>query len=1004
MESAKKLSQVRASIQQIADSNIIGINFGKLDGTIVDANDEFLRMVGYTREDLEAGRLNWLKMTPPEWGVATRLAAKKFEDIGKAAPFEKEFFRKDGTRVPVLIGIVTAPEPETGGLCFVMDLTERKESEKDLDRLMVERFAMLDSAGDGIFGMDMEGRCTFINPAGSRMLGYGAEECRGRDMHDLLRTTRAGGFPAADALRKGVELRVDQEMLWRKDGTALPVEYSSCPVVVNGRNEGSVVCFKDIGERKQAEEKLRASEERFRSAFANAAAGMCISDLEGRLLEVNQALGQFTGYSQAELLAANAAALSHPDDLHTSDSQIGQLLRREIPGFVAEKRYLRKDGSIASARCSISALLDGAGNPDRFVTIAEDITEQVEAKLELRRTEERCRSIVENTHEGICLLDAAGGITYANPRLKAMLGYAGEAKLEWKGILFEEDYADAERRFELRKKGGSESYETRLRRDNGTPLWVNCSASPIPDQQGSFAGALCMFTDVSARKALEAQLLQAQNMEAVGQLAGGIAHDFNNLLTVILGHSAVLERKLAMEDPRLKGVVEIKKAGERAAALTRKLLAFSRNQVLRPRVIAVNRLIRGMEEMLGSLLGNGVELVTDLDPAAGHIEADPQQIEQAILNLAINARDAMPQGGLLLIESQRQDFENGAPAPGSLPPGSYSVVTLMDSGCGIDEETRARIFEPFFTTKGPGVGTGMGLSAALGIVNQSGGAISVSSELGCGTTFKIYLPLLESLGDDALGDDALPDAAAPTGETILVVEDDDAVRNLARNVLEEQGYRVVEAANAQDAFRAAETLPRLDLLLTDVEMSGMKGHEIAGRLSAARPEMKVLYMSEYTESGIVQQRKLDPKLNFLGKPFQPHELLWKIGSVLGKKTAPAKLLIVEDDAQTRSFLNFLLESNGYSVVQASNGKEAQWQCRENLPDLVITDLVMPEQDGVETIQAICREWPHLPVIAISGVLGGAYLEVAKKMGADAVIRKPFEPEVILEEIRRLTTE
>ncbi len=1006
---------MRAPIQQIADSNIIGINFAKRDGTIVEANDEFLRMVGYTREDLEAGRLDWIKMTPPEWAVATRLAVKQIEDIGKAAPFEKEFFRKDGTRVPVLIGIVASSEPETDGLGFAVDLTERKESEKGLDRLMVERFALLDAVADGIFGMDLEGRCTFINAAAVRMLGHGAEECQGRKMHDLVHSKRADGSaypaeecPALDALRKCVELRVDEEVLWRKDGTALPVEYSSHPIVVNGRTEGSVVTFKDISERKQAHEKLRASEERFRGAFAYAAAGMCISDLEGRLLEVNQALCRFTGYSEAELLASNAGTLSHPDDLHTSDRLISQILCKEIPGFVAEKRYIRKDGSIASARCSIAALSDSAGNPDRFVTIAEDITEQVEAKLELRRAEERYRCIVENTHEGICRCDTEGVVTYWNPRLKAMLGYAGDAKFECSDIHFEEDAADAERRFEIRKKGISESYETRLRRADGTPLCVSSSASPIPDRQGAFAGSLCMFTDVTARKQLEAQLLQAQKMEAVGQLAGGIAHDFNNLLTVILGYSSVLEQKLAAEDPRLKDVVEIKKAGERAAALTRKLLAFSRKQVLRPQAIAVNQLIRGMEEMLRSVIGNGVELATNLDPAVGNIQADPGQIEQVILNLAINARDAMSKGGSLLIESHRQDFEDETTRPCSLPAGAYVVVTFTDSGCGIDEQTRARIFEPFFTTKEPGVGTGLGLSTVLGIVNQSGGAISVWSEIDCGTTFKVYLPLMAAGVGARLKDtpSEILSRQFPTvtlgGETILVVEDDDAIRSLARNVLEAGGYRVVEAANGEEACRVAEIAPVLDLLLTDVEMSGMKGHQLASRLAAVRPGMKVLYMSGYSETGIVQQGMLDPGLNFLAKPFQPHELLWKISGVLGKKAAPAKLLVVDDDEQMRSFLSFLLESKGYSVVQASNGKEAQSRCQETLPDLVITDLIMPEQEGLETIHSICRQWPHLPVIAISGVLGGAYLEVAKKMGADAVIRKPFAPEVILNEVRRLT--
>jgi two-component system, cell cycle sensor histidine kinase and response regulator CckA len=1004
----QRLSQHRAPIQQLADSNIMGILFSKSDGPIVDANDEFLRMVGYSREDLEAGRLDWINMTPPEWGVASRLARQQMEETGKARPFEKEFFRKDGTRVPILIGIVAVSQPDLNRVGFVVDLTERKQAERDLDRLMIERFAMLDSVGDGIYGLDMDGRCTFINSAAVRMLGYAPEECQGRNMDHLIHSKSAGGsaygvetHAISGGVRKCEGVRSDHEVLWRKDGTSLVVEYSSYPIVVNGRVDGSLVSFKDIGERKKAEENLRASEERFRGAFANAAAGMCITDLEGRFLEVNQALCRMLGYGEAELLGARVEAVTHPEDLLTSDVLVRQLFRKEIPGFVAEKRYIKKDGGISWARCSVAVLADAAGAPARFVTIAEDITEQVKAKTDLRHTEELYRSIVENTQEGICMCDGDRDVTFCNQRLKTMLGYPeGGANFRCSDIHFEEDSEDSKRRFELRKTGVSQSYETRLCCADRTPLWVSASASPIPDDQGAFAGSLCMFTDVTARKRLEEQLRQAQKMEAVGQVAGGIAHDFNNLLTVILGYSAVLEQKLTAQDPLLKNVVEIKKAGEQAAALTQKLLAFSRKQVLRPRVISLNHLVRDMQAMLSRIIGEDVELVTELDPAVGNVKADPGQIEQVILNLTINARDAMQGGGKLLIESRRQDLDRDAAQLHSLPPGAYVLVTFTDNGCGIDESAKARIFEPFFTTKGPGVGTGLGLSTVLGIVNQSGGAIAVDSEVNYGTSFKIYLPLVEDAPSD-MQSPQLP-AATPAGEIILLVEDDDGIRGLARQVLEEHGYRVVEAASAKEAFRVAGLSPVVDLLLTDIVMGGMNGYELANQLSVLRPGMKILYMSGYSETGVVQQGMLEPGLNFLAKPFQPRELLWRIGEMLAKRAVPATLLIVDDDARVRGLLATLLESEGYSVSQASNGKEALARCHEALPDLVITDLVMPEQEGLETIHAICREWPHLPVIAISGAFGGAYLDFAKKLGADAVLRKPFEPDVILHEVRRLT--
>ena len=998
------LSQVRGPIHELADSNIIGIVFAKRVGPIIDANDEFLRTVGYTRDDLAAGKLNWVDMTPPEWSVVTRLARKQMDETGKAAPFEMEFFRKDGSRVPILIGVVALQQSDLDGLSFVLDLTERKQAERDMDRLMVERFAMLDSVGDGIYGLDKDARCTFINAAGVRMLGYEPEECQGRNMHDLIHYQHADGspFPAEscpllDALTKSTGVRLDNEVLWRKDGSCFAAECSSYPVVVNGHVEGTVVSFKDISEWKKAEEILRASEQRFRAAFAHAAAGMCISDSEGRLLEVNQALCHMTGYSEAELMDLTAQTITHPDDLDRPESFF-KLVSHESQGFVANRRYIRKDGNVARARCSVAVLSDGSEGPTRFITIAEDITEQVKAKADLRHTEQRYRSIVENAQEGICMFDAERNITYSNPRLKSMLGYAESERCS--NIYFEEDQEDCSRRFDLGKAGLSDSHEIRLKCADGSALWVNSSSSPIPDDEGRFAGSLCMFTDITARKLLEEQLRQVQKMEAVGQLAGGLAHDFNNLLTVILGYSGVLESKLSPEDPRLKNVTEIRRAGERAAALTRKLLALSRKQVLQPRVISVNHLIRDLESMLRRLIGEDIELVTELGRAAGNIKADPGQVEQVILNLVINARDAMPRGGRLTIKSQREDLDPAGAASLSLPPGTYVLLTFTDTGCGIDEKTKARIFEPFFTTKEPGVGTGLGLATVLGIVNQSGGAVYVQSEIDVGTAFRIYLPLVEDRASD-IESPQVP-AAAPAGEVILLVEDNGVIRLLAREVLEEHGYRVLEAANAEEALAVAELSPAVDLLLTDVVMAGMNGHDLAKQLTTLRPGLKVLFMSGYAENGIVQQGALEPGLNFLAKPFPPQELLWKTAEVLAKNAAPARLLIVDDDDEVRSYLSTLLESAGYSIVQASNGREAEARCQEMLPDLVITDLVMPEREGLETIHTICQRWPQLPVIAMSGAFEGTFLELAKRMGADVVLQKPFQEGIILSEVRRLT--
>ncbi len=313
---------------------------------------------------------------------------------------------------------------------------------------------------------------------------------------------------------------------------------------------------------------------------------------------------------------------------------------------------MRKNGDLRWATISASVTKDVSGTPNNVVCLVEDITEQLRAENELRLSEQRYRGIVENTHEGICMCDAQRQVTYANPRLHEMLGYEESACLECAKFHFESDQEDAARRFERRKQGISESYETRLRRQDGSPLWASTSASPLEDGQGNFSGGLCMFADITERKKLQGQLLQSQKMEAIGRLAGGIAHDFNNLLTVILGYSSILERKLSAQDPLSNNVVEIRKAGERAAVLTQKLLAFSRKQVQSRRIFALNHLIRDTEGMLQRLLGEQIRLVTDLDPAAGNIQADTGQMEQVLMNLAINSRDAMPKGGQLLIETR----------------------------------------------------------------------------------------------------------------------------------------------------------------------------------------------------------------------------------------------------------------------------------------------------------------------------------------------------------------
>jgi signal transduction histidine kinase/ActR/RegA family two-component response regulator len=394
---------------------------------------------------------------------------------------------------------------------------------------------------------------------------------------------------------------------------------------------------------------------------------------------------------------------------------------------------------------------------------------------------------------------------------------------------------------------------------------------------------------LEALRSTERQLIQSQKLEAVGRLAGGISHDFNNLLTVILGYSDIMLRQLGQEHPLRRNLDEIIRASERAAALTRQLLAFSRKQVMQPKVFAVNNVISELEKMLRRMIGEDIELRVNLQPDLGNIKADPVQLEQVIMNLVVNARDAMPKGGKLTIETSNTYLDQEyATEHMSVERGNYVMLAISDTGCGMNKETRQQIFEPFFTTKAQGKGTGLGLSTVYGIVKQSGGNIWVYSEEGRGTTFKIYFPQVMEDAEEYRR--AKTKLEAPRGsETILLVEDADWVRKLARQVLERAGYRVVEADSAAEAIRLIETNrngTKIDLVLTDVIMPGMSGNDMSKQLLATRPDLPVLYMSGYTDDAIVQHGMLEPGINFIQKPFSPDALALKVREVLDAKPQP----------------------------------------------------------------------------------------------------------------------
>jgi two-component system cell cycle sensor histidine kinase/response regulator CckA len=506
------------------------------------------------------------------------------------------------------------------------------------------------------------------------------------------------------------------------------------------------------------------------------------------------------------------------------------------------------------------------------------------AQAALRESETSYRLLVEHAPVGIYRSTPAGRFLTANTALVRMLGYDSAAQL----LLLDmarDVYADpAERQRLLARDADTEreydDFETTWKRKDGHPLTVQLSVRAIRGTDGHVEYYETVVRDVSEQRRLELQFLQAQKMEAIGRLAGGVAHDFNNLLTVIQSYTDLMLEDLAPEDTKRDDLLEVRKAAEAATALTRQLLAFSRRQVLQPKVLNLNTILANTEKMLRRLIGEDVRLTTSSAPDLGLVKVDPGQLEQVIMNLAVNARDAMPQGGQLTIETTNVEMDESYLRGHTVAlPGRYVMLAVSDTGIGMDAATQARIFEPFFTTKEPGKGTGLGLATVYGIVKQSGGFIWVYSEPGQGTTFKVYLPL----AGGSVESEPAPTAVPPRGrETVLIAEDMAAVRAVTKQMLERQGYTVLEAPDGESALQLAGQHPGpIELLVTDVVMPMLGGRQLASRLRELRPNVKVLYISGYTDDAIVHHGILDAGIAYLQKPYTPDALARKVREVLG---------------------------------------------------------------------------------------------------------------------------
>ena len=639
-------------------------------------------------------------------------------------------------------------------------------------------------------------------------------------------------------------------------------------------------------------------EELFHLISENAADMIAVVNMEGRRLYNSLSYQKVLGYSPEELQASSSFEQIHPDDRERV-KKAAEEARRSGIGKTLEYRLRHKNGTWLVLESTSSVIRNAKGEPEKLVIVNRDITERKRAEEALRRSESGFRSVVEDAPYGIYRTSLTGQFLQVNPALQKMLGYESTEELlrrDLRNHIFRHA-GEYQRLTELLACTEEiKDLEMEWKRQDGTPITVRCSGRRINDENGVPAYFEVFAEDVTEKRVLEKQLRMAQKMEAIGRLSGGIAHDFNNLLGVIIGYSGVLKKQLGPGSPLCEHALEIEKAGQRASSLTKQLLAFSRQQVLTPAVLNLNSLATDMEKMLPRLLGEDVEVSLALDSELGNVKADQSQIEQVIMNLAVNARDAMPTGGKLKIQTSNVHLDQAYTwnHPGSKV-GDYVLLAVTDTGTGMDAATLTHIFEPFFTTKERGKGTGLGLATVYGVVKQSNGYIWVDSAPGRGTSFEIYLP--RHVGQPAPGEQIIePKEKLRGSETILLVEDAEPLRKLAQTFLEAGGFRVFSAESGENALEVAARFGgAFDLLLTDVVMPGMNGRVLAEQMLPRQPGMRVLYMSGYTDSFIAGHGVLDPETHLLHKPFTEELLIRKVREVLdgGKKPGRASTIAVE---------------------------------------------------------------------------------------------------------------
>lgn len=841
-------------------------------------SDEMYRIFGYEVGQVEVSRATFFRAVHPADRDHIRETAARALRERTGFSVEYRITRPDGSERTIqghadiaFDGLTKRPLRLIG---TVQDVTERTQAEEKLAQLAL----IVESSNDAISSVALDGKIVSWNKGAERLYGYTASEALGQPITILSPDERPGEIEGLlERLGKGERIPAFETVRLRKGRQLIDVSLTISPVLDPGGNIiGTAAVARDITRRKREEERSR----RLAQVVDSATEFISTGDREGRITFMNRAFLRATGWTEEEVLGKffRDVVLSPNNAPGLSQEILAGSMRDE--GWKGECLHRRKDGTDFPVYLSVGPLKDSQGRIIGNVGVVRDLTES-------KRAEERFYKAFHLNPEPITLATLSEGRYFdVNESFLRVTGYRrdeviGRTSLELKFWERVEDRATLIRL--LQQQGSVRDLEITFRTKSGEQRTALDSADVI--ELNGRQCVIAILKDITERKSLENQLRQLQKMEAVGQLTGGIAHDFNNLLGVILGYSEMLEEKLDRNSKLHKTAEEITKAGQRAASLTRQLLAFSRQQVLEPKVLNLNTVVADTQKMLGRLLGEHIEIATALASDIGQIRADRGQIEQVIMNLAVNARDAMPDGGKIIIETRNMDLDDAYAL--RHPPavaGRYVELVVTDTGVGMDAQTQSHIFEPFFTTKELGKGTGLGLATVYGVVKQSGGYVWVYSEPGVGTTFKVYLPRVDAQVQNSRRVDA-GSALTKGSETILLVEDEESLRTLTRTILEQHGYTVLEASGGEEAMEIARRYASpIDLLLTDMVMPGINGRVVARNLAQVRPEIKVLYMSGY--SGFASQGPAESGDILLTKPITRSALLRKLDEVLHLQKEP----------------------------------------------------------------------------------------------------------------------